>query len=206
MRGFLRFSLKAAVGLAILGGVVFGVMRLLFLTPVTITHQGMAPTLLAGERVLMWRDRDLELGDIAVCVHPERNETVIGRVLGMTNNTVETERGRVLVSGSEATRDIMGDIAFFNSDVGQSVDVKRVLLEFGNTTHEVFEDERELRFATVQVPSGSVYLLGDNRPDATHDSRTYGPMPESSCIGVVFMRTEPVDIGLDLGHSWLEFL
>ncbi len=43
-----------------------------------------------------------------------------------------------------------------------------------------FPDGRS--FPEITVPAGSVYVLGDNRPDS-EDSRIFGPVPDSDLVG-----------------------
>jgi signal peptidase I len=50
--------------------------------------------------------------------------------------------------------------------------------------------------ATITVPRGDYYMMGDNRPDS-EDSRFWGPVPKAWLIGQAFMTYWPPDrIGL----------
>ncbi|HEY8673133.1 MAG TPA: signal peptidase I [Candidatus Dormibacteraeota bacterium] len=50
--------------------------------------------------------------------------------------------------------------------------------------------------ATITVPRGDYYMMGDNRPDS-EDSRFWGPVPKAWIIGEAFMTYWPPDrIGL----------
>ena len=46
--------------------------------------------------------------------------------------------------------------------------------------------------ATITVPRGDYYMMGDNRPDS-EDSRFWGPVPKAWIIGQAFMTYWPPD-------------
>lgn len=207
MNGVTKFLLKTALAAAVVCGIVGGVLRIFFVTPVVVTHNGMAPTLLAGEQAYMWRGGDPELGSIALCANQSTGETVIGRVIGTPGNRVDAERGQLLVAGNSPDVDIHESLQFFNSDSNRQEPVQRATVEFGNTNHEIFiRENHNFRINPVDVQGGMLYLMGDHRGDETHDSRAFGPVQVSSCLGTLFMRGRPVDVGANLGHGWLDIL
>lgn len=207
MNGVMKFLLKTAFGVAVVCGIVGGVFRLFFVTPVLVTHNGMAPTLLAGEQAYMWKGGEPELGSSVVCADANTGEAVIGRVIGTGGLEVNTEREQLTVNGRTPEMDIHESLQFFNSDTNRQEPVQRATVSFGNTEHDIFMRENHtFRLNRVQVPAGMLYLLGDNRGDETHDSRAFGPVQASSCLGTLFMRGRPIDVGANLGHGWLDFL
>jgi signal peptidase I len=46
-------------------------------------------------------------------------------------------------------------------------------------------------FASVKVPPGRVFVMGDNRPNSC-DSKFFGPIKRSSIVGRAFLRVWPV--------------
>ncbi|QQR91738.1 MAG: hypothetical protein IPJ88_08540 [Myxococcales bacterium] len=52
--------------------VVLAVLRIFFVDLGIIGHNGMAPTLIAGDQVAVWRNAKLERGDVAMCLHPRK--------------------------------------------------------------------------------------------------------------------------------------
>ena len=207
MNGVTKFLFKTALAAGVVCGIVGGVFRLFFVTPVLVTHNGMAPTLLAGEQAYMWRGGEPELGSIVVCANQTTGESVIGRVIGTAGNRIDTDREQLTVDGRAPSKDIHESLQFFNSDTNRQEPVRRATVEFGNTDHDIFiRDNHTFRVGPTQVPAGMLFLMSDNRGDETHDSRAFGPVQASSCLGTLFMRGRPVDVGANLGHGWLDFL
>lgn len=209
MRTLLKYGLKTAAWVGGIALVIAGVLRLFFMDLVVVGHNGMAPTMIAGEEVLMWRGTDAEMGDIVLCRHDTApGGMVMGRVIARGGMTLADERGALVVSGTQPSRDWQGEKDFFDVDTNSTVHVKYGVEELGNTDHQFFEAERyTFRMRETRVPAGHLFLMGDFRSRPDHDSRTHGTVLEANCLGDLFMRWSPVDDrGADLGHGWLDFL
>ncbi|MAQ14449.1 MAG: signal peptidase I [Sandaracinus sp.] len=210
MSTFWRTSFKIALWVGGFLLVVGGIFRIFFVTPITPGHDGMAPTFLAGEKVLLWRDATLEMGDIAVCENPQTpGSMVIGRIVAKAGMDIEVEERseRLVIAGTRVDTDWSGEESFYDSALGREVTVRAGLESLGNTDHEIYvRDGFTLRVHTT-VPNGHLFLMGDNRADRSHDSRTYGPVVASGCIGRVFMRWNPeAGRGDAMDHGWLDWL
>ena len=204
-KGLFKIALWVGGVLLVIGGV----LRIFFVTPISVGYDSMAPTFLAGEKVLLWRDGGIEMADIVVCENPTSPGTMVfGRVMGKGGMTLATdERDQFSVAGTRVDVDWQGTTEFFDADANRQVTVRRGIETVGNTEHEIFVRETsEFRLRETEVPAGKLFLLGDNRSSRNHDSRTFGAVDEASCIGTVFMRWNPVDRGEDLSHGWLDFL
>ena len=69
--GFLRGTFKLFLWLAVPAAIAAGILRVFFVDVVTVGHNGMAPTLLLGDQVLVWRDAQVNHGDIVVWVESD---------------------------------------------------------------------------------------------------------------------------------------
>lgn len=129
----------------------------------------------------------------------------VRRVAGESMEPTLTHNAVVLV----AQRPVMGTIERFtivtiHAPFSGDSQIKRVVAFGGETIqiehgvlyidgHAVVEPHRALvpehaQQQRVTVPSGHVFVLGDNRsPLASRDSRQYGPVPETSITGRVLL-------------------
>jgi signal peptidase I len=166
--------------------------------PYEIPSASMLPTLHINQRVLVDRvGNDFtspSLGDILVfhppasesCANPDQGEnaagqqwpsacdtvgraessqTFIKRVVGLPGDRLSISHGHVIRNGKREPD------AFATPCTGAG----------------------ECNFpATIQVPRGDYYMMGDNRPDSL-DSRFWGPVPRSWIIGKAFLTYWPPD-------------
>jgi signal peptidase I len=154
-----------------------------------------------------------ERGDVVVFRHPSSESDLIKRVIGLPGDTVELRRGALILNGAAVRRDrpriyrlpmsantrcktvppatprVSGNDCLFN--------VYRETLPNG-VTHSVIDQVDSGiadNFGPVRVPTGHVFLMGDNRDDSL-DSRFDGA---NGGIGMV-----PVEniIGRALVNFW----
>ena len=92
---------------------------------------------------------------------PPSTDEYIKRVVALPGERVAARSGRVFVDGRELIEPYLPD----------------------RTTTSDFEE--------VDVPPGTVFVLGDNRGNSA-DSRIFGAVPESTVVGRAFARVWPV--------------
>lgn len=211
MSGLVKIGLKIFMWVAAIALIVFGVLRVFFMDIVVMGHDGMAPTLLAGEEVLMWRGiDDAQMGDILVCHHPTNTgQMVMGRVVGKSGMNLHSDRGILTIAGTRIERDVLNDnIRFFDVDLNRNVDMVLSRDTYGNTSHQAFWPKSQFRLRDTVVGANHYYLLGDNRGTHANDSRTFGHVATSRCIGRLFMRLKPVDNdrGATIDRGWFDIL
>ena len=90
-------------------------------------------------------------------------EEFIKRVVGLPGETVDVKDGRVYVDGHELVEPY---------------------LPAGTTTLA-----NGYKFP-VKVPPGSLWVMGDNRPNSS-DSRVFGPIPQKSVVGRTIVKVWP---------------
>lgn len=150
-----------------------------------VPSASMSPTILPGDRILVDKTagrRDgqkLWRGAIAVFVYPnDRTSMFVKRIIGLPGDRISIEGRRLLVNGkvvtSEATERLptlreRGDRGEY--DVLWAGEVAPAAGE-GTTSQSTFV-----------VPSGQVFLMGDDRRAAV-DSRRFGSVPLSDVLGV----------------------
>ncbi len=132
----------------------------------------MLPLLAENERIIVnkfiYRFRAIERGDVVVFWFPrDPSVSFIKRVVGRPGDTVELRRGVLYVNG-------------------------RLVRE----NYVDFRFRGEATMGPVTVPAGFYYVLGDHR-NSSHDSRTWGEVPERYIYGNAFLRFWPLPkIGL----------
>jgi len=158
--------------------------------------------------VLMWRGARIDRGDIAVCRHPrEPGRFVMARVIGLPTVSIGMERGGIVVGGDPPNVDRRGEVSFEDTTLDSRRTLQWGIEEFGYDRHFIFEDARRpLRVRPIASLDG-LYLLGDYRGYAGEDSRTFGTVQASECVGEVFMLLRPGPVSLDaFPRGWFSLL
>lgn len=207
MRGFWWGLIKTVLWIGVPCAIALGVLRMWYVRTAVISHNAMAPTLLKGDQVAVWRG-DVHVGDVVLCPHPEEEgEFVIGRVIARTSLLLDTNRGRLKVGDVIPERDSQGVVEFYDEDSDTTDEMFYGIEKLGDVEHGFFEKKKvPFKLAKRRVEDG-VFLLSDNRTYSGQDSRTFGEVDPASCVGVVIMRLRPTENpGADLGHAWLDII
>jgi signal peptidase I len=158
-----RRVLWAALAVAVAGLLL---VRAFVLEPFRIPSGSMAPTLEAGDQVLVdkraYRGREPRRGDLAVFHAPRGGEILLKRVVAVGGDTVGLEDGVLVVDGRRPREPYVADPDAIDS----------------------------VYFGPVRVRPGTVFVLGDNRGNS-EDSRDFGAVPTSRLIGRVRARIWP---------------
>lgn len=132
-----------------------------------IEGESMSPTYHNGNRVILngaYRFQSPHRGDVIVFDPPVHStEPYIKRVIGLPGDHVLIENGEVLINGAPLDESYL---------------------------HGVSTTCFHTAFCDVVVPDGSVFVLGDNRPNSS-DSRIFGPVNEHAIIGSVLVSIWP---------------
>ena len=159
-----RRWVNIAVLATFVGAVVL--VRATVAVPVRIDSGSMAPTLVAGDVVLVSQDApdlaDIDRGDLVTFRSPEDGDRALKRVVGLP--------GDVLV--------IRDSELYVNDHVVPEPYVDHALID-GYYSR------------TFTVPEDSVFVMGDNRGNSV-DSRDYGPVAVDDLRGRVLIRIGPV--------------
>jgi signal peptidase I len=132
-------------------------VRWFAVTPFSVSGSSMEPTAGPGQSVLVdrltWHWHGLSRGDVVVVRSPQDGERLLKRVVGLAGDEVRIDDSVLVVNGSAVTEPY--------------VDRSRI-----DGTY----------FGPAQVPSGHVFVLGDNRFGSI-DSRVFGAVAESAVQG-----------------------
>lgn len=153
----------ALVVLLVAAGAV-PVLREQVVVPVRVGSSSMLPTLAAGDVVLLRHGvaaGEVERGDVVRFSSPTGSGPALKRVVGLPGDSL--------------------------------VVLDSVLHRDGVAVPEPYVDHAAVDGSysrTFEVPSGTVFVLGDNRGNS-EDSRDYGPIPLDSVDGEVVLRLWP---------------
>jgi signal peptidase I len=206
----IKVLFKLALWVGAILGVVAGILRATAVDIAVVGHNAMAPTMITGEQVFVWRHATPERGDIVICENPsDPSLMVVGRVIAEQGSTVDTPRANILeINGHAVERDVQGTTRFFDVDTETTYEMRRGVAQLGQTDHQYFVNTSyTFRMQPVTVPDGHVFLLSDNLSYLGQDSRAFGPVDVETCVGQIFMRFRPVDDGgAGLDHGYFDIL
>jgi signal peptidase I len=134
--------------------------------PVRVHGNSMEPTLPAGAALLIdkvtFQARDPHRGDVIVTSDPRTGELIVKRIVATEGDSVGIENGTLIVNGRAVEENYVDN-----------------------------HDMEGFYFGPDTVPSGHVFLLGDNRADSV-DSRAFGPVAVDSIDGRVLAKIWPM--------------
>ena len=201
---------KFVVGAAVLVAVVGLILSATVMGRYVVTDNGMAPTMVYGDEVLVWKGAGIDRGDPVICPHPGKDgEYVIGRATGFPGETLSTDHNGVMyIAGEAMVVESRSKMEFY--DVTRK---KQFTMQFGyfqfsprKTTPMFTEEGRKFTLREYTVEKG-IYLLGDNRSDEQHDSRAFGEVDPDTCYGEVVMRWKPAPpTGDDIDNGYLDWI
>lgn len=166
--------------LVIVGAILLAlVVKVFLLQAFYIPSLSMSPTLRVGDRVLVnklsYRLHDVNRGDVIVFERPasETSSTIpdlIKRVVGLPGESISFIDGAVYVDGKRLDESYLSD---------------------GTVTSSANAPNKCTAEAPCVVPSGQVWVMGDNRSDSK-DSRYFGSIEESTIVGRAFVTVWPL--------------
>ncbi|HEX8977857.1 MAG TPA: signal peptidase I [Solirubrobacteraceae bacterium] len=181
--------IAAALGLALL-------IQAYLIKPYAIPSGSMEPTLTIGQRVLVDRIgthfSSPRVGDILV-FHPPASESCAGSRQG------ENQPGQLWPRACDVQQRAESSQTYIKRVVGLPGDHLSIrdghVYRNGKREADSFTQPclgaEECNFpATITIPSGDYYMMGDNRPDSL-DSRFWGPVPRAWIIGKAFFTYWP---------------
>lgn len=203
-----RQLLKLLGVVVVILALVVAYLRWQHIDVVTIATDAMAPTMFAGDQVLVWRTTNFDHGDMILCRHPrQQGSWVIGRIVGRPGMDVSMAREQLVINGQTVSRDFRGVVQFEDQHSHALVPHRWGIEELGEVDHLFMQ--REQRQVTMR-PMNDVngfYLLSDNRTWIGEDSRALGPFRHIDCTGVVFMRLSPGGRApAEIGGGWFDIL
>ena len=164
--------------------------------PYEIPSASMEPTLQIGQRVLVDRIgshfSSPTVGDVVV-FHPPISETCVNPHQG------EDPAGAASPSACDSVQPTHSSQTYIKRVVGMPGDHLSIrdghVYRNGHRESDAYAapclGAAECNFpATIIVPPGDYYMMGDNRPDSL-DSRFWGPVPKAWIIGQAFMTYWP---------------
>mmetsp|Transcript_21129 Transcript_21129/g.27733 ORF Transcript_21129/g.27733 Transcript_21129/m.27733 type:complete len:184 (+) Transcript_21129:190-741(+) len=85
----------------------------------------------------------------------------------------------------------IGDVVILNSPTNPNKTVCKRITGLEGDTMVVWSQRRFMEQKTVKVPTGHVWVEGDNPRNST-DSRSYGPVPSGLVMGRVMLKIWPI--------------
>ena len=172
------------LGIVVVVAVVIAILlRTFVVATYSIPSGSMEPTLQVGDRIvvdkLSYDLHGIDRGNIIVFSTPPKENCagppvsdLVKRVIGLPGETISVSGGRVYINGKHLPEPWLPQSEKNATTPGPS--------SAGYALHHPY-----------QIPSGYVYVMGDNRTESC-DSRYWGPITKSSIVGKVDLRIWPL--------------
>lgn len=153
----------------------------------TLFNASIAPTLGAGDVVVLWRRGTPSFGDLVRCADPEaQGRYVIGRILGEPGDHVVADG--VSVSLNTKTVPTMvacapPKVTVADPQTGNPIELFCDIEELGGGSYPRLRPpsaDARAKVTTADVTAGNVFLVSDDRY-FHDDSRDFGQIPKSTC-------------------------
>jgi signal peptidase I len=179
--------------------VVIGVgLRALVLSVWTVPDDpalaaSVAPTLAAGDVVVVLRRGTPSFGELVRCPDPDSpGSFIVGRIAGVGGDVVETDGAMLTVNGTRYDAESAcpdPKVTIKHPSTGLDVEIRCDVVVMGGQRHDRGVSpkgplERPMR---TEVRPDTVYLASDNR-NFHDDSRDYGLQPRSACKQRIVFR------------------
>lgn len=213
MKGLFKLVVWAAIVFAIL----FVIGWAFLFEAYTAEDNTNAPNIVRGDKYLVYIHAPLDIGTPTICADPrDESKTVAGRIVGLAGDTIAYHKGGLYVNNSQIEQTVEGEYILVdegNTGAPQTVELTERIETLGMIRYRIIWPRggaarsrlRNMREKTV--PEDSVFLLGDNRAFGV-DSRTYGSVKISSCIGRPLLIYQPAESSGDAGagNRWLSII
>ncbi len=174
--------------LAAIGAGAFMSLFQLFRHPSGSMQPTLAPNgFFAVYRFAYGKERGPKPGDIVVFRAPSTNDRLlVKRVIAVAGQTVQVRKKIVYVDGEALPRAAAKGACEVKDDTGRSTRRVCYIETAGGVSYRIAEDATTPPSTSkkVKVPTGFVYVLGDNR-DHSYDSRAFGLIVNGSIKGRV---------------------
>ncbi len=209
--------MRVLLWVLIIGGILFLIGWAFLFESYEVRDNAMAPNLIRGDKVLVYLHASQDTGTPVICQHPSKaDEMVVGRIVGKHGDELKIARDNLYVNGSQAEATIEDEYVLVDErDTGapRTLKLRERIETLGMIRYRILWPEkgssfsRRLRMRQTTVPPGRYYLLADNRAFGD-DSRVYGPVEISSCIGRPLLVYQPAETSGDAssGNRWFSIV
>lgn len=206
MRKFLKFIAWTTGIIAVVVLILRAtVLRVWTIPDDDVLGASLAPTLAAGDVVLVWTVGERGANDLVRCTDPEDPQRwVMGRVYATAGDTISLENGIVTLNGrryNTSENCVNGTVTIQDPGSGHTKELSCARIEFAGGWHFIaLGTDAAGKDPQHKVGPGRFYLVSDNRADH-EDSRDFGAIDATTCRDkVVFRLWSKEGFGDDAHH------